>query len=184
MGRTGATAHPSRWQRFDAAVQTAHQPITARRALMKAARHDNLHARQALLDALDAVAAPTALTPDGTATDESPANRKELLRALGDFQFAWRQLGPVEQPVPASAKGALLQRLQTSVERIEAPLREARRAAEAVREQLIVKAESLAGELACNPALRDVAPRVRELQGEWPHHARLLPLARAVEGAL
>ena len=183
-GRTGASADPSRWQRFDAALQTAYQPVAAQQALLKAARRDNLQARQALLDALDAVPAPTAPAPDATPTDVSPPDWKELLRALGDFQHAWRQLGPVEHTVPASARGGLLQRLQTSIERIETPLREARRAAEAVREQLIVNAESLAGELAHNPALRDAMPRLRELQAEWQHQARLLPLARAAEGAL
>ena len=183
-GRAGASADPSRWQRFDAALQTAHQPVAAQQALMKAARHDNLLARQALLDALDAVPAPTAVAPEATPADASPANWKELLRALGDFQLAWRQLGPVEHTVPAGAKGALLQRQHTSLERIEAPLREARREAEAVREQLIVRAESLADELARNPALRDAAPRVRELQAEWQHQARTLPLARAAESAL
>ena len=183
-GRTGATADQSRWQRFDAALQTAHAPVAAQQALLKAARHDNLRARQALLDVLDAVPAPTALAPGATPTDASPPDWKELLRALGDFQLAWRQLGPVEHTVPAGARGGLLQRLQTSTERIEAPLREARRTAEAMREQLIANAESLAGELTRNPALRDAAPRVRELQAEWQHQARKLPLARAAEGAL
>ena len=183
-GRAGASADPSRWQRFDAALQTAHQPVAAQQALMKAARHDNLLARQALLDALDAVPDPTAVAPEAPPADASPANWKELLRALGDFQLAWRQLGPVEHTVPAGAKGALLQRQHTSLERIEAPLREARREAEAVREQLIVRAEALASELARNPTARDAAPRVRELQAEWQHQARTLPLARAAEGVL
>ena len=183
-GRAGATADPSRWQRFDAALQTAHEPVAAQQALLKAARHDNLRARQALLDALDAVPAPAAVAPDATPADASPPDWKELLRALGDFQLAWRQLGPVEHTVPAGDKGALLQRQQASVERIEAPLREARREAEAVRERLIVRAEVLAADVARNPALRDAAPRVRELQAEWQHQARRLPLARAAEGAL
>ena len=90
--------------------------------------------------------------------------------------------------MPASFRGALLQRQITSLERIEAPLREARREAEALREQLIVRAESLANELASeparNPAAREAAPRVRELQAEWQQQARRLPLARAAEGAL
>ena len=190
-GRAGASADPSRWQRFDAALQTAHQPVAAQQALMKAARHDNLRARQALLDALDAldaVPAPPVATQGATQVatqaDGGAANGKALLHALGDFQLAWRQLGPVEHTVPASAKSALLQRLNMSVERIEAPLREARRVAEALREQLIVRAEALASELARNPALRDAAPRIRELQAEWQHRARLMPLARAAEGAL
>ena len=186
-GRAGATADLSRWQRFDAALQVAHQPVAAQQALLKAARHDNLLARQALLDALDAldaVPAPAADAPDATPADASPPDWKEPLRALGDFQLAWRQLGPVEHTVPAGARGALLQRQHASLERIEAPLREARREAEALREQLIVRADGLAADVARNPALRDAAQRVRELQAEWQHQARRLPLARAAEGAL
>ena len=184
MGRLGASAHQSMWQRFDAALQTARQPVEAQQALMKAARHDNLRAREALLDALDAAPAPPVVAQDATPADDTAANWKAPLRALGDFQLAWRQLGPVEHTVPASAKDALLQHLHASLERIEAPLREARRTAEAVREQLIVRAEMLASELARNPAARDAAQRVREIQADWQHQARWLPLARAVEGAL
>ena len=184
MGRLGASAQQSMWQRFDAALQTARQPVEAQQTLMKAARHDNLRAREALLDALDAAPAPPVVAQDATPADDTAANWKAPLRALGDFQLAWRQLGPVEHTVPASAKDALLQHLHASLERIEAPLREARRAAEAVREQLIVRAEMLASELARNPTARDAAQRVREVQADWQHQARMLPLARAVEGAL
>ena len=191
IGRLGARAHQSLWQRFDTALQTAYQPVAAQQALIKAARHDNLLARQALLDALDALdampapqVASQAAMQEATQADDGAAVWKALLRALGDFQLAWRQLGPVEHTVPASAKSALLQRLNTSVERIEAPLREARRVAEALRDQLIVRAEALASELVRNPALRDAAQRVRELQAEWQQQARAMPLARAVEGDL
>ena len=180
MGGPGAPAHAARWQRFDAALQTAYQPVAAQQAAMKAARHENLQAREALLDALDALPAPPAGSPD----DASAARWKELLRAFGDFQLAWRQLGPVEHTLPARAKAALLERQRGSVTRIEAPLQEARRMAGLEREQLIARAEALAQELARNPAARDATQRVRELQAAWQQHARLLPLARAVEGVL
>ncbi len=180
MGRLGAPAPASLWQRFDAALQAAYAPVAVQQASMKAARHENLRAREALLEVLDALPAPPATLQD----DDGAARWKELLRALGDFQLAWRQLGPVEHTVPASAKAALLERQRGSVARIEAPLQEARRVAGIEREQLIVRAATLAQELARNPAARDATPRVRELQAEWQQHARLLPLARAAEGAL
>ena len=180
MGRLGAPAHASLWQRFDAALQTAYAPVAVQQASMKAARHENLRAREALLEVLDALPAPPATLQD----DDGVARWKELLRALGDFQLAWRQLGPVEHTVPAAAKAALLERQRGSVARIEAPLQEERRVAGVVREQLIVRAATLAQELAHNPAARDATQRVRELQAEWQQHARLLPLARAAEGAL
>jgi len=180
MGRLAAPAHASLWQRFDAALQTAYAPVAVQQALITAARDVNLRAREALLDVLDAWPA----LPAGPHDDDSVTRWKELLRALGEFQLAWRQLGPVEHTVPARAKAALLERQRSSIERIEAPLHEARRAAGIEREQLIVQAETLAQELARNPSVRDATQRVRELQAEWQQHARMLPLARAAEGVL
>ena len=180
MGRMGAPAHASLWQRFDAALQTAYAPVAVQQAALKAARHENLQAREVLLDALDALPSP----PTGSHDDDSVTRWRELLRGLGEFQLAWRQLGPVEHTVPAGAKSALLERQHGSVARIEAPLQEARRLAGIEREQLIVRAETLGQELARNPAVRDATQRVRELQADWQQHARMLPLARAAEGAL
>ena len=233
LDRLGAAAPQALWQRFDAALQTAYQPLAARQAAQNAARKENLAARLALLDALDAVGAGSpspavadateatgagdagdtpAAAVDGVAdkplgdsanpalaaadaaidpaaetnADPGSAHWKEQARALGAFQLAWRQLGPLEHSVPASARAALQQRLRDSVERIEAPLQQARREAEAVRERLIERAEALAQEAARpqNAASRDAIPRVRELQADWQHHARAVPLARAVETAL
>ncbi|MGL6110041.1 MAG: DUF349 domain-containing protein, partial [Rubrivivax sp.] len=179
-GRLGAPAHPSKWQLFDTALHTAYEPVAAQHAAMKVARHDNLRARQALLDALDGVPAqPATSDADGTA-----AHWRAQLRALGDFKLAWRQLGPVEHTVPAAAKASLLERLRDSIERIEAPIEQARRVAEGQREQLIVRAEALASELARHPAQRDGSQRVRELQAQWQHQARMVPLARSAEAAL
>jgi exonuclease SbcC len=179
IDRSGAPANQTLWQRFDAALQTAYQPVAAQQAALKAARQENLQAREALLATLDALSieAPTSL-------DDLATFWKEQLRALGSFQLAWRQLGPLEHTVPAGARNALQQRLRSSVERIEAPIEAARRMAESERERLIVRAEALVQELARNPAMRDAPQRVRELQAEWQQHARTLPLARAVEGAL
>jgi DNA repair protein SbcC/Rad50 len=180
IDRVGAPSNQALWQRFDAALQIAYQPVAAQQATVKAARQENLQAREALLDALDAV--PMGEAP--ATPDEQAAHWKEPLRALGSFQLAWRQLGPLEHTVPSAAKNALQQRLRSSIERIEAPIEEARRVAEAQRERLIARAEGLVQELNRNPATRDAMPRVRELQAEWQQHARSLPLARAAENAL
>lgn len=180
IDRLGAPLNQALWQRFDAALQTAYVPVAAQQAALKAQRQENLQAREALLATLDAV--PLGDMPENPA--EHAAHWKEPLRALNQFQLAWRQLGPIEHTVPSAAKNALLQRLNQSVERIEAPLNEARRVAQAERERLVARAEALVQELARNPATRDAPQRVRELQAEWQQHARSLPLARAVEGAL
>lgn len=179
IDRVGAPSNHALWQRFDTALQTAYQPVAAQQATLKAARQENLQAREALLATLDALPIEAPTDPD-----ELAAHWKAQLRALGNFQLAWRQLGPLEHTVPAGAREALQQRLRSSVERIEAPIEAARRAAESEREGLIVRAEALVQELARNPGLRDAPQRVRELQAEWQQHARMLPLARAAEGAL
>lgn len=181
VDRLGSTtANQALWSRFDAALQTAYQPIAAQQAVQKAARQENLQAREALLATLDALPdADESLSPD-----ELAAHRKEQLRALGNFQLAWRQLGPLEHTVPPGARSSLQKRLSSSVARIEAPIEEARRTATSQREQLVARAEALVQELGRNPASRDAIPRVRELQAEWQQHARTLPLARPVEGAL
>jgi hypothetical protein len=181
VDRLGSTtANHALWSRFDAALQTAYQPVAAQQAVQKAARQENLQAREALLATLDAL--PDA--DESLSADELAAHRKEQLRALGSFQLAWRQLGPLEHTVPPGARSALQKRLNSSVARIEAPIEEARRTATSQREQLVARAEALVQELGRNPASRDAIPRVRELQAEWQQHARTLPLARPVEGAL
>lgn len=180
LDRLGAPASQALWQQFDAALQTAHQPVAAHQAVLKAARQDNLLAREALLVTLEALPA----SAESVNADDMPTHWKEQLRALERFQLAWRQLGPLEHTVPAAARSALQQRLRSSVDRIEVPLQEARRSAEAVREQLIARAEALAQELGLHPQMRDASLRVRELQAEWQQHARMLTLTRAVESAL
>ncbi len=174
----GAPVNQTLWQRFDAALQAAYVPVAAQQAALKATRDENLQAREALLATLDAV--PLAEAPAGP--EAQAAHWKEPLRALGHFQLAWRQLGPLEHTVPPPKRKALQQRLNDSVARIEAPSEAARRTAEAQREHLIARAETLVQELARNP--RDAVPRVRELQAEWQQHARSLPLERKAENAL
>ena len=175
LDRLGAAAHQPLWQRFDAALEAAYQPVAIQRAALQAAREENLSARQALLATLQAL-------PDMSADDG--IDWKEPLRALDRFHQAWRQLGPVEHTVPPAARAALLQAMRDQLARIELPLQQARQAAEAVREDLIARAQSLAQELVANPDVRDASQRLRELQAHWQQHARALPLARSVENAL
>ena len=179
LDRLGAAASQALWAAFDGALHQAYQPLAARQAAVKAARQDNLAAREALLETLEAL--PEQPAPG--ADDDGGAAWKEQLRALDRFQAAWRPLGPVEHTVPAAARDALLQRHRRAVERIEQPLQHARRAAAGVREQLIERAESLVGAADRAPA-PDAPQQVRALQAEWQQHARTLPLARAAENAL
>ncbi len=185
LDRLGAPANQSLWKRFDAALHIAHEPVLEQLAALKAQREANLAAREALLAELDAVPGEPA-SQDG---DALAAHWKQLTHALDQFQRAWRPLGPLEHTVPSAARHALQQRLRASVERIETPLQDARKAAEGVREQLIARALALADEVKQqppnqHPQLRDAIPRVRELQMQWQQSARSMTLQRNVESAL
>ncbi|MCV2369818.1 DUF349 domain-containing protein [Roseateles oligotrophus] len=180
VDRLSAGAGQALWQRFDAALQIANQPVAAQLAELKIAREANLASRELLLDQLDALPEASA----DAAGEAASAQWKECLRALSAFQLAWRQLGPVEHTVPMANREALLQRQRASLDRIELPLQQARRAAEAQRELLIKRAEALLQELQQNPQLRDVTQRVRDLQAEWQEQARSLALARPTENDL
>lgn len=193
LDRLGGATSQTLWQRFDAALQIAYVPVAEHLAKLKAARQENLDARTRLLETLDAVplvqqgperGAETSAEPSEDASAASLATWKDQARALENFQAEWRKLGPVEHTVPHKARDRLMARLQMSLARVEAPLQQARRAAQAERENLVARARALADEMAANPQSRDAIPRVRELQAEWQQHAKSLPLARHAEGQL
>jgi hypothetical protein len=105
------------------------------------------------------------------------------MRALDRFQTAWRQLGPPEHTVPSAARNALMARHRAALDRVALPLQQARQVAAAQREQLISQVESLV-QASGRAGPNDAPQRVRDLQAQWQHHARQLPLARGVEAAL
>ncbi len=186
VDRQGAAATPRQWLAFDQALQVAHGPIAAQHAATQLARQENLAAREALLGTLEALVAPSE-APVTTASAASAAStvtdRRELQRQLFNFQAAWRKLGPTQHTAPAASRRGLEQRLQQAVARLEAPLRAQQDAAVAERERLIRLAQAcLPGEGAASHA--DAARQVRELQADWQHQARGLPLPRGLENAL
>ncbi len=169
----GATSR-SLWQRFDAALKAAYEPVARQAAVQRAAREQNLQAREGLLTELEAAPAPIA-------GEGAPApDWRALGEFLDRFGLAWRKLGPIEHTVPHKARAALVERLNTAVQRLEAPLQEVRRVARQQRERLLERARALAAEA---PG-RELVDKVRDLQGQWQQHARALPLARADENAL
>jgi DNA repair protein SbcC/Rad50 len=173
LDRLGAAGGKALWQRFDTALKAAYVPVAAQQAKLKAARQENLAARQQLIAGLDAMSV-------GDAQSSEAPDWRELARALEQFESDWRKLGPVEHTVPHKARDALLGRRATSVARLEAPLQEARRTAQAEREKFVARAKALAAD----PRVRDAVAKVRELQSEWQQHAKALPLSRGVENAL
>jgi DNA repair protein SbcC/Rad50 len=173
LDRLGAAGGKALWPRFDTALKAAYVPVAAQQAKLKAARQENLAARQQLIAGLDAMSV-------GDMQNSEAPDWRELARALEQFESDWRKLGPVEHTVPHKARDALLARRATSVARLEAPLQEARRTAQAEREKFVARAKALAAD----PRARDALAKVRELQSEWQQHAKALPLSRGVENAL
>jgi hypothetical protein len=173
LDRLGGATSRALWQRFDGALQTAYLPVAAHLAAQRAVREQNLQSRRQLVEALNAVP-----LPEGTAPDA-----KALAGALDGFQTEWRKLGPLEHTVPRKALDRLVEQMNAAVERIEVPLRDARRSAQREREQFIARAKALGADAAGGQG-RDTVARVRELQAEWQQHAKALPLARAAENAL
>ena len=178
LDRLGGASNRALWQRFEAALKAAHAPVAAQLDVQRAARQQNLLARDQLVDTLNALA-----LPDG-ATGEAAPDWKLLAAALDRFHTEWRKLGPLEHTVPHQQRGALLERTAAAVSRLEAPLNQARRGAEQTRERLITRAQALMAETGAGPQARELVGKVRELQAEWQQHAAALPLARAAENAL
>ncbi len=178
LDRLGGATSRSLWQRFEAALKIAYRPVAAHLDVQRAARAQNLQARNQLVEALNAVALAD--------QDEAGAvpDWKALAAALERFQGDFRRLGPLEHTVPRRERDKLVERVNAAVLRLEAPLNEARRAAQIERERLVASATTLAGEARAGASGREWISRARELQAEWQRHAAALPLARAVENAL
>lgn len=174
LDRLGGATSRSLWQRFDAALTQAYEPVAAQVAALRTAREQNLLARRQLLDALEAT--PVA----GGDGDAAPPDWRALAAALDHFTLAWRRLGPIEHTVPNKARGALVERMNAALQRVEAPLHEVRRGARLQRERLVERARALAS---AAPG-RDLVDRARELQAQWQQQARAMVLARADENAL
>ena len=178
LDRLGGATSRALWHRFDVALKAAYEPVAANLAAQRAAREQNLLARQQLVEALEAIALPEAVA-DGAAPDwHGPAG------ALHHFQTEWRKLGPIEHTVPHRDRAALVERMNAAVECIDGPLRAARQAAQDLRQTLIARARALADEAGKGARDRDSVVAVRELQAAWQQQARALPLLRAVESAL
>lgn len=176
LDRLGGATSRALWQRFDAALKTAHGPVAAHLDVQRAARLQNLQSREQLIDVLDALALPDA--------QDAAADWKTLAVTLNHFETDWRRLGPLEHTVSHQQRDKLVERMRAALQRVEAPLNEARRVAQRGREQLVARAAALAAEAGTGDPGRDLFPRVRELQSEWQQHAAALPLPRALENTL
>lgn len=170
----GATSKPL-WLAFDGALKAAYVPVAAQLEKLKAARKENLAARNRMI---------AGLVEARTKFDSPAPDWRALARTVEDARIAWRKLGPVEHTVPREAqKGdqAVTARFAAALQALEAPLTQAYRDATHERERLIAAAKSL-GE--SQPLARDAIDKARALQAQWQTHAKALPLPRREENAL
>jgi DNA repair protein SbcC/Rad50 len=172
LDKLGGATSRELWTKFDAALKTAHLPVDAQLAKLKAQRQENLAARNILVTALAAESAPILATV--------PVDWRLATRALDHFQTEWRKLGPPEHTVPHKAQAALMERMRAATMLLETPLTEARRVEALKREQLVERAKAIAAD--ANG--RDTITKVRALQAEWQTHAKALPLSRQQENKL
>src|SRR4051794_31565761 len=169
----GATNKPL-WLAFDGALKTAYAPVAAHLEKLKAARIENLAARNKLIEGL---------AEARSKFDPAAPDWRALARTVEDARVAWRKLGPVEHTVPREAqKGekAVDTRFTAALRALEQPLTQAYKDAGQERERLIAAAKELG---ATTPPARDSIDKVRALQNQWQAHAKSLPLPRRDENA-
>jgi hypothetical protein len=184
LDKLGGATNQALWLAFDGALKTAYAPVAVHLDKLKAARAENLTARNQIIDGLvQAAARHFPVTPEGVAppADAQP-DWRAVARALEEAQVAWRKLGPVEHTVPRAAQQgeqAVAARYAAAAQALEKPLKEAWREAIGQREALVAAAKNLAGSQA-----RDTIDKVRGLQAQWQAHAKALALPRRDENTL
>ncbi|HYR32933.1 MAG TPA: DUF349 domain-containing protein [Burkholderiales bacterium] len=171
LDKLGGATSKTLWLAFDGALKAAYAPVAAHLDKLKAARQENLAARNRIIDDLLKAGA-------------SQPDSRALARTLEEAKIAWRKLGPVEHTVPRDAqKGdqAVSARFAATLQALEAPLTQAYRDATQERERLIAAAKTL-GE--SKPLERGAIDKARALQAQWQAHAKALSLPRREENAL
>ncbi|HJQ62345.1 MAG TPA: DUF349 domain-containing protein [Burkholderiales bacterium] len=186
LDKLGGATNQTLWLAFDNALKTAYAPIAAHLEKLKAAREENLAARNRIIDSL--VQAATNFFPgvreEATPVADATPDWRTISRTLDEAKIAWRKLGPVEHTVPRKAlRGdkAVTARYAAVVQPIEARLKEAYAEATRQREALIAAARNL---VTPEGVVREAVSKVRKLQAEWQGHAKALPLPRNEENAL
>ena len=131
LDKLGGATSKALWLAFDGALKAAYVPVAAQLEKLKAARNENLAARNRITEGLVEARAKF----DSTAPDW-----RALARSVEEARIAWRKLGPVEHTVPRDAqKGdqAVTARFAAALQALEAPLTQAYRDATQERERLI-----------------------------------------------
>jgi len=175
LDKLGGATNKALWLAFDGALKAAYGPVAAHLEKLKAARGENLAARNKIIEGIDEARSKF---------DPAAPDWRALARTVEDARVAWRKLGPVEHTVPREAqKGekAVDTRFTAALRALEEPLAQAYKEAGQERERLIAAAKSLTE---TTPLARDSIDKVRALQTQWQAHAKALPLPRREENAL
>lgn len=214
LDKLGGATSRQLWQRFDAALKTAYLPVATHLAKLKAARQENLAARNKLIDALDAVKlGAEASNAPLVAAAEAVTDAATVIANEAAFEVA-SAMAPAAMPAATTATTVpdwrLLARalesfqlewrklgpVEHTVPHKSQPALAARMKAaiarldaplsEARRVAQLAREKLIAraNVLSADTKSRDVIAKVRELQGEWQAHAKTLPLMRQVENAL
>ena len=186
LDKLGGATNQKLWFAFDGALKAAYAPIAAHLDKLKAARSENLAARNQIVDALVEAAAKffPAEQAGAIRVPGATPDWRAIARTLDDAQTAWRKLGPVEHTVPRKAQqgdNAVTTRYAQATQALEAPLKAAWREAVQQREQLIDAAKNLVGPGA---TARDVLDKMRALQSQWQAHAKAVTLPRRDDSRL
>jgi DNA repair protein SbcC/Rad50 len=186
LDKLGGGTNQTLWLAFDNALKTAYAPVAAHLEKLKAARNENLAARNAVIAGLAQAAAKYFPVPreDAVPVPDARPDWRAIARTLEEARIAWRKLGPVDHTVPRKAQRgdhAVAARYAAAAQALKAPLENACREATRQREQLIAAARNL---VTPEGIAREAVDKVRKLQTEWQAHAKALPLPRHEERAL
>ena len=186
LDKLGGPTNQTSWLAFDGALKTAYAPVAAHLEKLKAARDENLAARNSIIEGLNQAAARffPAAVENATPAADAKTDWRAVSHMLEEARIAWRKLGPVEHTVPRKAlqgPNAVTTRYDAAIQSLLAPLKNAYSEATRQREALIGAAKDL---VTAEGVVREAVAKVRKLQTDWQVHAKALPLPRHEENAL
>lgn len=162
------------WLRFDAACGAAYAPVAAHFAELARQREARVEKAKMILAEIAAFEAGAGVG-EGSRSDAGGApDWRAIVAFCQRMEQAWQRLGPLERKQQKQFNAAFEQALQP----LRQPLQAEQEQAIALREKLIAAVAQLA------PQGRDTLDQLQDLQSQWQHHAKILPLARAQEQQL
>jgi hypothetical protein len=186
LDKLGGPTNQTSWLAFDGALKTAYAPVAAHLEKLKAAREENLAARNTIIEGLNQAATRffPAVVENAAQAAEAKTDWRAVSHTLEEARVAWRRLGPVEHTVPRKAlqgQNSVTTRYDAAIQSLLAPLKNAYGEATRQREALISAAKDL---VTPEGVVREAVAKVRKLQTDWQAHAKALPLPRHEENAL